>query len=67
MVTRSRRKILSSLLVKKPIFESRSVYTKLKEQPFADYVLTCPKITVKHFEVLNDEVSDHAPFLLEFE
>lgn len=42
-------------------------YPKLKEQPFADYVLTCPKIVVKHFEVLNDEVSDHAPLLLEFE
>ena len=42
-------------------------YSKLKEEPFADYVLTCPKIKVKHFEVLNDEVSDHAPLLLEFE
>lgn len=41
-------------------------YSKRKEQPFADYVLTCPKVTVKHFEVLSDEVSDHAPLLLEF-
>lgn len=44
-----------------------SLYPKLKEQPFADYVLTCPKIMIKHFEVLNEEVSDHAPLLLEFE
>jgi len=42
-------------------------YPKRKEQPFADYVLTCPKIRVKHFEVLKDEVSDHAPLLLEFQ
>lgn len=41
-------------------------YPKREEQPFADYILTCPKITVKHFEVLKDEVSDHAPLLLEF-
>lgn len=44
-----------------------SYYSKRNEQPFADYVLTCPKVTVKHFEVLKDEVSDHAPLLLEFE
>lgn len=42
-----------------------SYYPKRNEQPFADYVLTCPKVTVKHFEVLRDEVSDHAPLLLE--
>lgn len=44
-----------------------SHYPKLKEQPFADYILTCPKIVVQHFEVLDDEVSDHAPLLLNFE
>lgn len=44
-----------------------NLYSKLKEQPFADYILTCPKIRVNHFEVLSDEVSDHAPLLLKFE
>lgn len=41
-------------------------YPKKNEQPFADYVFTCPKITVKNFAVLEDEVSDHSPLLLEF-
>lgn len=37
-----------------------------KEEKFADYVLTCPKIEINGFEVLKDEVSDHAPLILEF-
>ncbi|MBL4818049.1 MAG: endonuclease/exonuclease/phosphatase family protein [Deltaproteobacteria bacterium] len=37
-----------------------------KEEGFADYVLTSPEIMVKHFEVLQDEVSDHAPLLVDF-
>lgn len=44
-----------------------SLYPKLKDQPFADYIFTCNKIAVKHFEVLRDEVSDHAPLVLKFE
>ncbi len=43
-----------------------SHYPKRKEQPFADYILTCPKIDIKQFKVLTDEVSDHSPLLLEF-
>ena len=41
-----------------------SFYTK--EEKFADYILTSPDITVTNFIVLNDEVSDHAPLLLDF-
>lgn len=41
-----------------------SLYTK--EEKFADYIFTSPEITVKHFEVLKDEVSDHSPLLLDF-
>ena len=41
-----------------------SFYTK--EEKFADYMLTSPEIEVNHFEVLKDEVSDHAPLFLEF-
>jgi endonuclease/exonuclease/phosphatase family metal-dependent hydrolase len=33
---------------------------------FADYVFTSKDITVKNFQVLADEVSDHAPLLVEF-
>lgn len=37
-----------------------------KEERFADYVFTSKEIHVKNFEVLPDEVSDHAAILLEF-
>jgi len=38
----------------------------LKDEKFADYVLTSPEITVNAFEVMNDEVSDHSPLYLDF-
>lgn len=34
-------------------------YSKVQELPFADYIFTSPKIQVKDFQVLPDEVSDH--------
>lgn len=37
-----------------------------KEEKFADYIFTSPEITVNNFAVLADEVSDHAPLLIEF-
>lgn len=43
-----------------------SLYSKLEEQPFADYVLTCPNIQINTFQVLPDVVSDHAPLILDF-
>lgn len=36
-----------------------------KSEKFADYVFTSPDITVKNFEVLPDEVSDHSALFLE--
>ncbi len=42
-----------------------SHYTK--PEKFADYVLVSDGIDVKDFRVLPDEVSDHAPLLVEFE
>jgi hypothetical protein len=39
-------------------------YTKLGK--FASYILTSPNIQVAHFEVLQDQVSDHLPLLLDF-
>ncbi len=37
-----------------------------KDEKFADYILISPEIRVNQFEVLKDEVSDHAPLLLDF-
>ncbi len=46
-----------------------STRTRLYTRPeqFADYVFVSDAITVRDFRVLPDEVSDHAPLLLEFE
>lgn len=42
-----------------------SLYTK--ENKYADYVFTSKNIKIKKFEVLSDEVSDHAPILIEID
>lgn len=42
-----------------------SYYTK--EERYADYIFTTKDIVVKHFEVMPNEVSDHAPLLVDFE
>jgi endonuclease/exonuclease/phosphatase family metal-dependent hydrolase len=49
-------------------FHVQSTRTSLypKAERFADYVFTSPEVTVNHFEVLQDEVSDHSPLLLDF-
>ena len=46
----------------------RSTRTRFysKEEKFADYILASPEITVNAFTVMSDEVSDHAPLLLDF-
>lgn len=41
-----------------------SYYTK--EERWADYMLLSPEVGIKSFEILPDEVSDHAPLLLDF-
>ncbi|MDO8589903.1 MAG: endonuclease/exonuclease/phosphatase family protein [bacterium] len=53
-------------LVKK--YDIRSTRTSFYTKPekFADYILVSPDITVNHFGVLKDEVSDHSPLLLDF-
>jgi endonuclease/exonuclease/phosphatase family metal-dependent hydrolase len=50
------------------LYNIRSTRTSLYPKPekFADYVFTSPEIVVNHFEVLKDEVSDHAPLLLHY-
>lgn len=37
-----------------------------KEEKFADYILISPEIIFNKFEVLKEEVSDHAPLFLDF-
>ena len=37
-----------------------------KEEKFADYIFASRDVTIKKFEALKDEVSDHAPLLLDF-
>lgn len=41
-----------------------SYYTK--EERYADYIFTTNDVNVKHFEVMPNEVSDHAPLLVDF-
>ncbi|MES2503715.1 MAG: endonuclease/exonuclease/phosphatase family protein [Myxococcota bacterium] len=38
-----------------------------KNEKFADYVFVSPEISVNHFEVMKDEVSDHASLFLDFD
>ncbi len=38
-----------------------------KDERFADYIFTSPELKEASFEVLPDEVSDHAPLLIEIE
>lgn len=37
-----------------------------KDEKFADYIFTSPDIIINSFQVLNDEVSDHLPLLLDY-
>lgn len=56
----------TNLIKKFGITSTRSIlYTK--PEKFADYIFTSPDINVNHFEVLQDEVSDHLPLLLRCE
>ena len=49
-------------------FGVASTRTRLYTRPerFADYVFVSPGVEVREFRVLPDEVSDHAPLMLEF-
>lgn len=56
---------MRNLIKEKGITSTRSSYYK-SENKFADYVLVSGDVLVKHFEVLQDEVSDHLPLLVDF-
>lgn len=53
-------------LIKK--YDIRSTRSSLypKEEKFADYIFTSPEIRINSFKVLNNEVSDHLPLLLDY-
>lgn len=54
---------LRDLIAEYGVVSTRSsLYTKPLK--FADYMFTSPEVEVEHFEVLQDEVSDHLPLLL---
>lgn len=56
---------MTSLIRKYDIQSTRtSFYTKPIK--YSDYVFVSPEVEVINFEVLNDEVSDHSPLLVEF-
>jgi endonuclease/exonuclease/phosphatase family metal-dependent hydrolase len=65
-----RRAKLRNLVVEHGIASTRTSwyrhYGKLNEPNFADYVMPSHDLAVKHFEVLPDVVSDHAPLYAEF-
>ncbi len=54
-------------LVRKHNVESTRTRLYTKSGKHADYIFTSPEISVESFEVLPDEVSDHAPLLLSFQ
>ncbi len=57
---------LSNLIKEYGITSTRSSHY-IKPEKYADYMLVSSGINVTDFGVLNDEVSDHLPLLLEFE
>ena len=57
---------MNNLIQQYGVSDTRTSYYK-KPERFADYVFTSGDIEVKHFSVMQDEVSDHSPLLVEFE
>lgn len=56
----------NNLIKKYDVKSTRSsLYTK--ENKYADFVFTSPEIKINDFKVLQDEISDHLPLLLDFE
>ena len=54
-----------NLVEKYNIQSTRSSFYN-KEQKFADYILISSNVEVKDFKVLDDQVSDHLPLMLDF-
>lgn len=59
-------KDMRNLIKEYKVTSTRSnLYTK--PEKFADYIIVSPDMKVNDFQVLQDEVSDHLPLLLDFE
>lgn len=56
---------LRNLIKEYGIVSTRTSFYE-KPEKFADYVLVSPNLRIRKFEVLPDEVSDHAALLMEF-
>lgn len=52
---------MSDLIQKYHTNSTRTLYY-LKEERYADYLFTSLNVGVKQFEVVKDELSDHAPY-----
>lgn len=57
---------MNNLIRKHKVSSTRTSYYP-KEEKYADYIFTSPDVKVQNFAVLEHEVSDHAPLLLDFE
>ncbi len=53
-------------LIKTHHIKSTRTRYYMKDEPYADYILASPTLQINDFKVLPDEVSDHAPLLLDF-
>ena len=58
---------LRNLIRDYAITSTRSSHYSPKKEKFADYIFTSADVKVLDFRVLEDEVSDHLPLLLEFD
>ena len=59
---------MRNLVIERGFRTTRSrLYNQLATQPFADYSFVSPDISVKDFQVLTDEISDHLPLFTEFQ
>jgi endonuclease/exonuclease/phosphatase family metal-dependent hydrolase len=56
---------MNNLIEIHDIQSTRTKYYK-KEGKFADYIITSSGVNVSEFRVLNNEVSDHSPLLIDF-
>lgn len=59
-------KDMNNLIRQYNINDTRTSYYP-KQERYADYVITSPEIKINTFSVLPDEVSDHAPLLVDFD
>lgn len=59
-------KNMKNLIIEHNITSTRSKYYKKTTERFADYILVSDDIVINQFEVINNEVSDHLPLVLDF-